>query len=67
MVEAYENLETVQRPGGQIAYGALKELTDKEVESVSGIRKWAFQYLQRVLDGCIQRCEGKRGALMDYM
>ena len=28
VVEAYENLETVQRPGGQIAYGALKELTD---------------------------------------
>jgi len=46
---------------------SLKELTDKEVESVSGIRKRAFQYLQKVLDGCIQRCEGKRGALMDYM
>lgn len=44
----------------------LKELTDKEVESVSGIRKRAFQYLQKVLDGCIQRCEGKRGAMMDY-
>ena len=46
---------------------SLKELTDKEAESVSGIRKWAFQYLQKVLDGCIQRCEGKRGVLMDYM
>lgn len=28
VVEAYENLDTVQRPGGQIAYGALKELTE---------------------------------------
>lgn len=27
----------------------------------------AFQYLLKVLDGCIQRCEAKRGALMDYM
>ena len=27
-MEAYENLDSIQRPGGQIAYGALKELTD---------------------------------------
>lgn len=45
----------------------LKELADKEVENVSGIRKWAFQYLQKVLNGCIQRCEGKRDAMMEYM
>ena len=42
---------------------SLKELTDKEVESVNGIRKCAFQYLQKVLNGCIQRCEGKREAI----
>lgn len=46
---------------------SLKELTDKEVENVSGIRKGAFQYLQKVLNGCILRCEGKRGAMMEYM
>lgn len=46
---------------------SLKELTDREVEDVCGIRKWAFQYLQKVLNGCIQRCEGKRGAMMEYM
>ncbi len=28
VVEAYEDLDTSQRPGGKIAYGALKELTD---------------------------------------
>jgi len=28
VVEAYENLDIVQRPGGKIAYGALKELSD---------------------------------------
>lgn len=46
---------------------SLKELVDKEVENVCGIRMWAFQYLQKVLNGCIQRCEGKRGAMMEYM
>ena len=46
---------------------SLKELTDKEVENMCGIRKWAFLYLQKVLNGCIQRCEGKRGAMMEYM
>ena len=46
---------------------SLKVLTDREVEDVCGIRKWAFQYLQKVLNGCIQRCEGKRGAMMEYM
>lgn len=45
----------------------MKKLTDIEVEHVRGLRKLAFQYLQNVLDGCIQRCEGKRGAMMDYM
>lgn len=46
---------------------SLKEQTDKEVKNVSGIRKWAFLYLQNVLNGCILRCEGKRGSMTEYM
>ena len=43
----------------------LKEQTDNELENLSGIRMLAFQYLQKVLNGCIQRCEGKREAMSD--
>lgn len=46
---------------------SLKELTDMEMENLSGIRKWAFQYLQQVISGCIMRCEGDCKAMSGYM
>lgn len=46
---------------------AMKEQTEKILGEVTGIRKWAFQYLQKVLDGCVRRCEGDRNAMSEYM
>lgn len=43
---------------------SLKSLTDKEVEGVNGsIRKWAFRYLQKILSGCVKRCDGECGEI----
>ena len=46
---------------------AMKEQTEKILEEVTGIRMWAFQYLQKVIDGCIRRCDGDRNAMSEYM
>ena len=46
---------------------AMKEQTEKIIEEVAGIRMWAFQYLQKVLEGCIRRCDGDRNAMSEYM
>ena len=45
----------------------MKEQTRKILEEVTGIRMWAFQYLQKVVDGCIRRCDGNRKAMSEYM
>lgn len=42
---------------------ALKEMTDKEIEQTTTVKRWAYQYLQKVLDGCLKRSEGKLEAL----
>ena len=44
----------------------LKVLTERESENTTGIRMWAFQYLLKVINGCVQRCEGVRNPL-NYM
>ena len=45
----------------------MKEQTGKILEEVIGIRMWAFQYLQKVVDGCIRRCDGDCNAMSEYM
>ena len=45
----------------------LKELVEKEIENTSGIRMWAFQYLEKVIGGCIRRCNGEREVLSKCM
>lgn len=45
----------------------MKSLIEKELKTLTGIRMWAFQYLQKVVEGCIKRCEGERGALTENM
>ena len=45
----------------------MKEQTGKILEEVTGIRMWTFQYLQKVVDGCIRRCDGDRNAMSEYM
>ena len=48
--------------------GMSEEQARKKIlEEVTGIRKWAFQYLQKVIDGCIRRCDGDRNAMSEYM
>lgn len=46
---------------------ALKRLAEKEVETATGLRKYTFQYLLKVLSGCVRRCEGERGGLTECM
>ena len=36
----------------------LKELTERESKNTTGIRMLAFLYLLKVINGCVQRCEG---------
>lgn len=45
----------------------LKTLTEKEIEQTTGIRMWAFHYLDKVIGGCVRRCEGEREALAECM
>lgn len=45
----------------------LKSLIESDLKTVTGIRMWAFQYLLKVVDGCIKRCEGERNALTENM
>lgn len=45
----------------------LKDLTEREIENITGVRKYTFQYLLKVLGGCIKRSEGDRGGLNDCM
>ena len=45
----------------------MKEQTGKILEEVTGIRMKAFQYLQKVIEGCIRRCDGDRNAMSEYM
>ena len=45
----------------------MKSLTENDLKTVTGIRMWAFQYLLKVVDGCIKRCEGERNALTENM
>ena len=45
----------------------MKEQTGMILEEVTGIRMKAFQYLQKVIDGCIRRCDGDRNAMSEYM
>ena len=45
----------------------LKGLTEKEIMASTGVRKYTFQYLLKVLDGCIRRSEGERGGLNECM
>lgn len=46
---------------------SLKEQTEKELESVESIRMWAFQYLLKVIKGCIKRCDGERNTMREFM
>lgn len=46
---------------------SMKQLTEKEIEISTGLRKYTFQYLAKVLGGCLQRCEGERGGLTECM
>ena len=43
----------------------MKSLIEEELKTVTGIRMWAFQYLLKVVEGCIKRCEGGRDALAE--
>lgn len=45
----------------------LKELIEQECTSSESIRKWAFQYLYKVIEGCIKRCEGERDAINECL
>lgn len=45
----------------------LKEKVEQENEKSESIRKWAFQYLHKVIIGCIKRCEGEKDALNEFM
>lgn len=45
----------------------LKEKVEQENEKSESIRKWAFQYLHKVIIGCIKRCEGERDVLNEFM
>lgn len=45
----------------------MKALIEEELKTITGIRMWAFQYLLKVVEGCIKRCEGERGALTENM
>lgn len=46
---------------------ALKEMVEHECEKSVSIRKWAYQYLHKVIIGCIERCEGETNALNEFM
>ena len=46
---------------------ALKEMVEHECEKSESIRKWAYQYLHKVIIGCIKRCEGETNALNEFM
>ena len=45
----------------------LKDLTEKEIANTKGVKNYTFQYLLKVLNGCLKRCEGERGGLLEYM
>lgn len=45
----------------------MKVIIEKELETVTGIRMWAFQYLLKVVEGCIGRSEGVRSAQTEDM
>lgn len=45
----------------------LKEKVEQENEKSESIRKWAFQYLHKVIIGCIKRCDGERDVLNEFM
>ena len=49
------------------ALRALKTMVEEEEKASTSIRMWAFQYLAKVIDGCIKRSEGDRGNLMEYV
>lgn len=53
-----KDLEPLQR---------MKILTEEELKTVTRIRMWAFQYLLKVVEGCIKRCEGERSELTGNM
>lgn len=44
-----EDIDTLQR---------LKPLVEAEIKVQESIRRWNFEYLLKVVDGCIKRCEG---------
>ena len=46
---------------------ALKEMVEQECEKSASIRKLAYQYLHKVIIGCIERCEGETNALSEFM
>lgn len=45
----------------------MKALIEEQLKSVTKIRMWAFQYLLKVVEGCIKRCEGERDLLTENM
>lgn len=45
----------------------MKSLIEEELKTLTGIRMWAFQYLLKVVEGCIKRCEGERSELTENM
>lgn len=42
---------------------SMRPLVEKEIEEQTSVRRWNFEYLLKVLDGCIKRCEGVNEAL----
>lgn len=46
---------------------SMRPLVEKEIEKQTSVRRWNFEYLLKVLDGCIKRCEGVNEALPHSM
>ncbi|MDT3387173.1 MAG: KAP family NTPase [Bacteroidota bacterium] len=49
----------------KVVLDALRKQTEETLKEAIGIRRMAFQYLLRVIDGCILRCDGNREHLSE--